>query len=471
MPKDRRVNSSSFDRAMVSPYSCSPKISDGDDGSTPLVGDEREWEEARCPVCMEHPHNAVLLLCSSREKGCRPFICDTSYRHSNCLDQLCKSADVSSLQTSFDEQKRELVCPLCRGLVTGWDVVLPARKFMNSKMRCCSLEMCSFNGNYGELRKHARMEHPCGRPSEASPNRQLNWEALERQREVEDALAHQSDVEYDWDGWGDLDQWGDNIFSDDSFFDFSSGMSDIENDPVGEMFSLALSLFSLCPSSPDETMDSRSSRSSDRPPRSVLPANPNLRSDNHISRNHSEEGVVSRSRLSYRRESDSMNIRSISGFNRRSGSTNLNLNSDHHREYVPRSSRTRSSYFRGNARSSSRARSSYFRENAPPISRARSRSRSSYFRENGPSSSRARSSYFRENGPSSSRARSSYFRENGPSSSRARSSYHGQDVWPSSSSRARTTYYPSEEEYSPVSGIHLRGSSRMPRPRHGRRQG
>ncbi|XP_052185074.1 uncharacterized protein LOC127796752 [Diospyros lotus] len=47
----------------------------------------KEWDEALCPICMDHPHNAVLLLCSSYEKGCRSYICDTSYRHSNCLDR------------------------------------------------------------------------------------------------------------------------------------------------------------------------------------------------------------------------------------------------------------------------------------------------------------------------------------------------------------------------------------------------
>ncbi|XP_016482134.2 uncharacterized protein LOC107803051 [Nicotiana tabacum] len=49
--------------------------------------DYKEWYEASCPICMEHPHNAVLLLCTSHDKGCRSYICDTSYRHSNCLDR------------------------------------------------------------------------------------------------------------------------------------------------------------------------------------------------------------------------------------------------------------------------------------------------------------------------------------------------------------------------------------------------
>lgn len=50
----------------------------------------KEWDEASCPICMDHPHNAVLLLCSSYSKGCRSYICDTSYRHSNCLDRFKK---------------------------------------------------------------------------------------------------------------------------------------------------------------------------------------------------------------------------------------------------------------------------------------------------------------------------------------------------------------------------------------------
>ncbi|XP_010264060.1 PREDICTED: uncharacterized protein LOC104602164 [Nelumbo nucifera] len=50
----------------------------------------KEWDEASCPICMDHPHNAVLLLCSSHDKGCRCYICDTSYRHSNCLDRFKK---------------------------------------------------------------------------------------------------------------------------------------------------------------------------------------------------------------------------------------------------------------------------------------------------------------------------------------------------------------------------------------------
>ncbi|CAJ1797363.1 unnamed protein product [Sphenostylis stenocarpa] len=55
----------------------------------------KELDEVSCPICMDHPHNAVLLLCSSHEKGCRSYICDTSYRHSNCLDRFKKMRENS----------------------------------------------------------------------------------------------------------------------------------------------------------------------------------------------------------------------------------------------------------------------------------------------------------------------------------------------------------------------------------------
>ncbi|XP_077229927.1 uncharacterized protein LOC143862730 [Tasmannia lanceolata] len=81
-------------------------------GSTSTGADTRamhkELDEASCPICMDHPHNAVLLLCTSHDKGCRSYICDTSYRHSNCLDRFKKlRVDIRSgpiqPSPSFDE--------------------------------------------------------------------------------------------------------------------------------------------------------------------------------------------------------------------------------------------------------------------------------------------------------------------------------------------------------------------------------
>lgn len=250
MPKDRRINSLSSDRSRSSPYPCSskdtqrykthsplgstedakeweevkcpicvehphkkPKYSNSSLGS---VEDVKEWEEVRCPVCMEHPHNAVLLQCSSYEKGCRPYMCNTSYRHSNCLDQFCKSSVSSPSTTMIQEipsvrgashRTREewllpgqsspseselhpkLSCPLCRGEIYGWTVVEAARQFMNSKARGCSCETCEFSGNYSELRKHARCNHPSVRPSEVDPQRQHDWMRLERARELENLFT------------------------------------------------------------------------------------------------------------------------------------------------------------------------------------------------------------------------------------------------------------------------------------------
>ncbi|KAG6769999.1 hypothetical protein POTOM_025666 [Populus tomentosa] len=222
-----------FAAVVTSPYTCNSSCSRRSSPKLPSETEEnlKEWEEARCPVCMEHPHNAVLLICSSHEKGCRPYMCDTSYRHSNCLDQFCKSftettsttpqSQESSLATMsssevvssastvtvppedrFEEvfsptesiscenkAQPKLVCPLCRGQVKDWLVMEPARSFMNVKSRSCACETCNFTGTYSDLRKHARLEHPLVRPSEADPERQRDWRRLERQRDFGDMLS------------------------------------------------------------------------------------------------------------------------------------------------------------------------------------------------------------------------------------------------------------------------------------------
>ncbi|KAI3789660.1 hypothetical protein L2E82_02461 [Cichorium intybus] len=189
MPKDRR--SSSLERHRASPYQHCYKNTNKTrpKSPSPPIGTENEWEETRCPICIDHPHNAVLLLCSSREKGCRPYMCDTSSRHSNCFDQFRKSTmNPNSLQ---QQQQAKLVCPLCRGQITGWIVVDPARHFMNKKPRSCSSETCDFSGTYTELRKHARRDHPCVRPTEVNPDQELEWRILRENMEQQDMLNMQ----------------------------------------------------------------------------------------------------------------------------------------------------------------------------------------------------------------------------------------------------------------------------------------
>ncbi|MED6121457.1 hypothetical protein PIB30_030302 [Stylosanthes scabra] len=201
----------------------------------------QELDEVSCPICMDHPHNAVLLVCSSHEKGCRSYICDTSYRHSNCLDRFKKMrtdsndshnlssslvntnnsgsrqgdaqdpsrgldpheanlenvdsetlqdrAEIEELDAGNFASKLNLSCPLCRGTVHSWEVIDEVRDYLNTKKRSCSRESCSFVGNYLELRLHARRVHPTTRPSVVDPTRERAWRHFERQREYGDIVS------------------------------------------------------------------------------------------------------------------------------------------------------------------------------------------------------------------------------------------------------------------------------------------
>ncbi|GFZ04099.1 hypothetical protein Acr_16g0007230 [Actinidia rufa] len=138
MPKDRKAPSLSIDQTKASPYHCSARITEQNrsENFVESTGDKNEWEEAVCPICMEHPHNAVLLL------------------------------------------------------ENQWGIVIkPARRFMNAKPRSCSHETCEFSGSYSALENHARLVHPLVRPSKAEPIRQQNWTELERERQTQDLLS------------------------------------------------------------------------------------------------------------------------------------------------------------------------------------------------------------------------------------------------------------------------------------------
>jgi len=194
MPKDR----SSRPASRVSPYklrSVSRRSEESAAAAAAAAAKQAaEWEEVRCPVCMDHPHNAVMLVCSSHEKGCRPFLCDTSYRHSNCLDQYRKASKESSkdsgqAECSECQQPVKLACPLCRGPVSHWTKDYDARKFMNSQARACTMESCEFKGAYNQLRKHAREDHPAIRPMEVDPDRQRDWHRMEHQRDMGDLFS------------------------------------------------------------------------------------------------------------------------------------------------------------------------------------------------------------------------------------------------------------------------------------------
>ncbi|KAB2076532.1 hypothetical protein ERO13_A06G041200v2 [Gossypium hirsutum] len=163
--------------------------------------EKKDWEAAKCSVCLEFPHNAVLLLCSSYDKGCRPYMCATSRRFSNCLEQYKKaytkatSADNGSVdnanvgQPSEKMEVPELLCPLCRGQVKGWTVVEPVRKYLNRKKRACMQDKCSFVGTYKELKKHVRAKHPLARPRAVDPVLEEKWKKLENERERDDVIS------------------------------------------------------------------------------------------------------------------------------------------------------------------------------------------------------------------------------------------------------------------------------------------
>ncbi|CAN0905192.1 hypothetical protein LINGRAHAP2_LOCUS23528 [Linum grandiflorum] len=186
-------------------------------GSSTLAehGCDSEWEEIKCPICMEHPHNAILMRCSSYQLGCRPFMCNTSYRHSNCLDKYRNASEYSpsnitlddshcsfsfnceeegyhqdddhqQIVNNVDDGSENLACPLCRGVVYGWTVIEPVRSYLNTKSRTCSSQDCAFTGNYSDLRTHARLEHPFSRPTQIDLGRELDFARIVQDQEFGD---------------------------------------------------------------------------------------------------------------------------------------------------------------------------------------------------------------------------------------------------------------------------------------------
>lgn len=158
------------------------------------------WENVICPICFEFPHHCVLLQCSSYEKGCRPFVCDTNHFLSNCLERYKTACGLSSPSTSDEslsintepivtDTQQHPSCPLCRGDVTGWIVIDEARVYLDEKKRCCEEERCTFKGTFSELQKHAEIEHPDAQPSKIDPARQLDWENFQQSFEIIDVLS------------------------------------------------------------------------------------------------------------------------------------------------------------------------------------------------------------------------------------------------------------------------------------------
>jgi len=162
------------------------------------TSEEKDWKNATCSICLERPHDAVQLLCSSHSKGCRPYMCGTNYKHSNCLE-LFKNAysrekpacEVSTVVAPTNQKPKTmlLACPICRGEVKGWTVVKPARRFLNRKRRTCMHEDCSFVGTYKRLKRHVRSKHRSSKPREVDPVRLAEWKEFENEKERQDAIS------------------------------------------------------------------------------------------------------------------------------------------------------------------------------------------------------------------------------------------------------------------------------------------
>ncbi|KAG6515437.1 hypothetical protein ZIOFF_025849 [Zingiber officinale] len=120
-------------------------------------------------------------------------MCATSYRYSNCLEQLKKAHTKTTLvvedqihdPTRRKSEVTELACQLSRGQVKGWTVVEPARKYLNKKSRRGTQDECSFSRNYKKLRKHVHLSHPHAKPPVVDP-------VTDRQGIVRISLAHSS---------------------------------------------------------------------------------------------------------------------------------------------------------------------------------------------------------------------------------------------------------------------------------------
>ncbi|RID77749.1 hypothetical protein BRARA_A00631 [Brassica rapa] len=161
------------------------------------------WDDLVCPICLDSPHNGVLLQCSSYQNGCRAFVCNTDHLHSNCLHRFITASSTDSPPSTSPaapedddetmskvlEESCKPVCPLCRGEVTGWVVVEEARLLLDEKKRCCEEERCRFVGTYTDLRQHAKSEHPDSRPSKIDPARKLDWENFQQSSEIIDVLS------------------------------------------------------------------------------------------------------------------------------------------------------------------------------------------------------------------------------------------------------------------------------------------
>ncbi|CAF2141077.1 hypothetical protein BRARA_B02515 [Brassica rapa] len=189
MPKERPVPSN---RTRVSPYPLRSTRTQKEPIEAPGPS---QWEDVMCVICQEVPHNAVLLRCSSSSNGCRAYMCDTNFRHSNCFKQYRKK--------NMSRVTKVLNCPYCRGEVhEAMKVQSGGRRAMNAKPRSCAFENCNFSGTYSQLKNHLKADHPGSTRPLVDQERVRAWEQMQRATEHNDimtaaGLSHALEVSYE----------------------------------------------------------------------------------------------------------------------------------------------------------------------------------------------------------------------------------------------------------------------------------
>ncbi|CAN1269774.1 hypothetical protein LINPERPRIM_LOCUS13707 [Linum perenne] len=142
----------------------------------------KELEEVSCPICMDYPHNAVLLLCSSHDKGCRSYICDTSYRHSNCLDRFKKLQENPRSATTVSSSLTINVTTSDTSLTLGTNVI--------DVNEGHSLNNDNVNGNQDPVRQSERGEGILGvGDSESFRGRIATEEATDSENSTESGFS------------------------------------------------------------------------------------------------------------------------------------------------------------------------------------------------------------------------------------------------------------------------------------------
>ena len=109
-----------------------------------------KWEDTLCPICLETPHNASLLICSSRQNGfpCKAVLCDTSYNTS-----------LNIFLHGEEFQVGHFRCPLCREEILSVErLESEAQLLLNSKPRPCP-HGCDFMGSYHDIDDHVATMH------------------------------------------------------------------------------------------------------------------------------------------------------------------------------------------------------------------------------------------------------------------------------------------------------------------------